>query len=395
VKQQATSVAIVPEAPPDRAELVHRARALAPKLRERAAQSEALRHVPDETIPDLAQSGVLKSAQPTRFGGSGLGLDAVCEIAMELGKGDGSQGWVANIYALMGYFVGLFDERVQREVWGSNPNALIAGSIVPHGNKACACEGGYRLAGRWGFTSGVQHADWVAIAEMTNVDDGPPQFFNFLLPASDCRIVDDWHTVGMVGTGSASVELDDVFVPAYRGVSQADIMAGKTPGARVNREPIYRMPLLGYAQLGMAAVPVGAAMGMLEDFRASVAQGLKAPNPAPGLELLQERFSRSAAELQAARLLILDASRTVMVTLERGEYLVEADAARSLRDSGYAIVLAKQAAARLFEAIGGRGLYLSGSMQRAFRDVLAGGAHASLGWEKSALRYARSILAHC
>ncbi|HVV92195.1 MAG TPA: acyl-CoA dehydrogenase family protein [Hyphomicrobiales bacterium] len=385
--QQAGPIAIAADPPPDRSELLRRARALVPALRARAEQGEALRRVPDETIADLIGSGVLRTCQPIRFGGSGLGWDAVCEIAMELGRGDGSQAWVANVYAEHAYILALFEDRAQREVWDDAPRALLAASIVPQGNDARPVEGGYRLSGRWGFTSGVHHADWIILAEMAKDAAGARHCY-FLVPAADYRILDDWHTIGMVGTGSSSVALENVFIPAHRVIANDDVTAGTTPGARFADDPLLRMPILGFAQLALAAVPIGVVAGMLDDFRPV----LRKAASGAGAELLQERYSASAAELHAARLLLLDAARGNMETLARGEALVEADAARSLRDAAYAVTLAKRAATRLFEATGGRGIYLASPMQRAFRDVQASGGHGSLNWERSALRYARSAM---
>jgi 3-hydroxy-9,10-secoandrosta-1,3,5(10)-triene-9,17-dione monooxygenase len=388
MRQQAGPVTLAADPPPDRAELLRRARALVPALRARAKQGETLRRVPDETIADLVGSGVLRTCQPIRFGGSGLGWDAVCEIAMELGQGDGSQAWVANVYAEHAYILALFEERAQREVWDAAPNALLAASIVPQGNDVRPVDGGYRLSGRWAFTSGVHHADWIILAEVAKEAAGERHGY-FLVPAADYRILDDWHTIGMVGTGSSSVALEDVFVPAHRVIANDDVVAGTTPGARSSDDPLLRMPILGFAQLALAAVPVGVALGMLDDFRAVLRKAIGRP----GAELLQQRYSASAAELQAARLLLLDAARDNMERLGRGEPLGEAAAARSLRDAAYAVLLAKQTAARLFEATGGRGIYLASPMQRAFRDVEASGGHGSLNWERSALRYARFAVA--
>ena len=232
-------------------------------------------------------------------------------------------------------------------------------------------QSGFRISGRWSFASGVHHAKWIILGEIPGGGTDRADGFLFLVPASQYRIDDDWHTVGMAGTGSASVVLEDVFVPAHRALATRDINAGAAPGTRLNTAPLYRMPVLGYAQLALAAVPIGAAIGMVEDFAAFL-------RGRPASELLHERLSEAAAETHAATLVLMDCARDIMARLTAGGTLGEADAARSGRDGAYAVRLARQAVTRLFEVTGGHGLYLSGPMQRAFRDVLGAAAHGSL-----------------
>jgi 3-hydroxy-9,10-secoandrosta-1,3,5(10)-triene-9,17-dione monooxygenase len=373
----------------DRTEMLARARELTPILRERAREAEALRRMPDNTVADLIDSGLLRLCQPARFGGSELGWDVLCESSIELGQGDGSQAWVANIYGQHPMFVALFEDEAQHEVWDPDPNALICASIIPPGNKVETARGGFRLSGRWSFASGVHHAHWVIVGDIIGGD--PKDHRVFLVPRADYRIDDDWHTLGMSGTGSASVVVEDIFVPAHRVVSMRAINAGEAPGTRVNTAPLYRMPLLGFAQLALAAVPVGVAHGMVEDFRRFVA-GRSGGAAAPGMELLHERFAEAAAETRSAELLLMDTARRNSAKLEAGEALGEEDAARSMRDGGYAVTLARRAAMQLFEVTGGRGLHLTQPLQRGLRDVLGASAHGSLGWQRNALAYARHAL---
>lgn len=342
--------------------------------------------MPDNTVADLVDSGLLR---PARFGGSELSWDVLCEASIALGQGDGSQAWVANVYGHHPMFVALFEDEAQHEIWDRDPNALICASIIPPGNKVEAANGGFRLSGRWSFASGVHHAHWIILGDIVGGD--PKDHRLFLVQRADYRIDDDWHTLGMAGTGSASIVVDDVFVPAHRIVSMGDINAGKAPGTRINKAPLYRMPLLGFAQLALAAVPVGVALGMVGDFRHFVT-GRSGAAPS-GMELLHERFAEASAETRSAELLLIDSTRQNTVKLEAGGALDEGDAARSVRDGGYSVMLARRAAMRLFEVTGGRGLHLSQPLQRAFRDVMGASAHGSLGWQRNGLAYARYALA--
>ena len=376
----------------ERAEILKRASTLVPILRERAARCEQLRRVPDETIADLVDSRLLRICQPARFGGGERGWDTLCEMSIEMAQGDGSQAWVANVYAEHPYIVAMFEDAAQHDVWDDDPDALIAASLLPVGNRAEKVDGGYRLSGKWPFASGIFHASWAIIGEVGEAGEGQRDHLLFLVPRANFTIDDDWFTVGMTGTGSASVVLDDAFVPAHRVIRGTDILAGETPGTRVNTGPLYRMPLMGFAQTALAAVPIGVAQSMVDDFKNLIRAKSRGPTPVVGLELLCARLSEAAAEVHAATMLLVEASRKNMNKLADGVALAEADAAITMRDSGYALLLAKRAATRVFEATGAHGTYLSTPIQRGFRDVEVAGNHGSLTWERSALRYAQAAL---
>lgn len=369
-----------------------RAAALVPILRERAAQGDRLRRLPDETAADLVASRLLRLCQPARFGGGEQGIDVLCETLIELGRGDGSQAWIASVYGAMAYQAALFEDKAQHEVWDGNPDAIIAGSLVPVGNRIEKVEGGHRLSGRWPFNSGVHHAHWLILGDMADVGIGKPAHAYFLVPARDYRIEDDWFAVGLSGTGSSTVVLDKVFVPSHRLLLNQDMNEGKAPGTRVNSHPLYRMPLFGYLQLGLASVPVGVAVGMVDDFKAFLRAKGGGPLPVAGIDLLYSRLADAAAESHAATLLVREAAGRVMKKLAEGGKLDDTDAGLAMRDTGYALKLAKRAATSIFEATGAHGLYLSNAIQRGYRDIHAAGNHGSLNWERCVLRYGQSAM---
>ncbi len=376
----------------DSTETLKRAVALAPTLREHAPRGDQLRRLPDQTAEDMVASALLRLCQPARFGGSEQGIDVLCEALIELGRGDGSQAWVASVYGAMAYQTALFEDEAQHDVWDGNPDAIIAGSLVPVGNRVEKVEGGHRLSGRWPFNSGVHHAHWLILGDIADVGTGKPEHAYFLLPASDYRIDDDWFAVGLAGTGSSTVVLDNVFVPSHRKLLNRDMNEGKAPGARVNTFPLYRMPLFGYLQLVLASVPVGVAAGMVDDFKTLLRAKSGGPAPVAGIDLLYARLADAAAGSHAAILLVREAVRRVMKKLTDGGKLDDADAGLAMRDSGYALKLAKLAATQIFEATGAHGLFLSNPIQRGYRDIHAAGNHGSLNWERSALRYAQTAM---
>lgn len=371
-------------------EIVARAEALAPVLRGRAAQAERARRMPDETMADLIAAGLTRIVMPSGFGGYDMGWDVLCGSSMALARGCGSQAWVGNIFAEHNFLIGLFPAEAQRDVWGADPDAVASSSFIPRGNAVEAVDGGYLLSGRWSFQSGVHHSRWSVVGEVApGADGGPPGHHYFLVPAEDRTVIDDWHTIGMAGTGSCTVALDRAFVPAHRTLANRLVAAGETPGAALNPAPVFRMPMIGFSLLALAAVVVGIAEAMTAGFADHIGARAASGRLRPGAEAMPVRLAEAVAETRAARLLVLDAARANMARLEAGGRLDEDDAAVSRRDGAFAARLARRAAARLFEGTGGHGVYAGSHLQRSYRDILAAGAHAGLSWDAAAAGYGR------
>src|SRR6185295_13726841 len=189
--------------------LLSRARELVPTLRKRAADAEKLRRIPEETIADLRGAGLFRTLQPAVLGGHELPLDEAVLITATIAEGCGSTGWVQGIYSDHCATLGMFDGRAQQDVWGASPDSLISSGFQPVG-RAVPVEGGYRLSGRWPFSSGCDHADWALIRSFAPaaVATEPPELYMFLVPRTDYTIVDNWHVMGMNATGSKDFELN-------------------------------------------------------------------------------------------------------------------------------------------------------------------------------------------
>src|SRR3954469_13390835 len=204
-------------------------RALAPKLKERAQHSDALRRCPDETIADYIEAGLVRVCQPKRHGGYELGWDVLCEVSQILAAACGSQGWVQRIFADHAHMLASFDAQAQEDVWGPDPNIFISASFDPTG-RARRVGDGFIFSGRHGFSSGIDHVGWMICGGMIVEDeklDGP---HFFLVPKSDATVIDDWHVMGLQGTGSKSFEVKEKFIPTHRFLDGRLARAGAGPG---------------------------------------------------------------------------------------------------------------------------------------------------------------------
>ena len=250
---------------PDVSELLRKADEIAIAVRERAGQTEQDRRVSAEMVQRMRESGLFRVLQPREFGGFEYGFDVYVEIAAKVAAGCPSSGWVCSIAMVHQWFIALFPLQAQRDVWGQNAGAIAYGSYAPSGT-AHPCDGGHRVSGKWSFASGCDNAQWLLLGGKAAFEDGTPSSAFFLVEATDCTIEDDWFTMGLEGTGSKTVVVDDVFVPHHRTVRVAELIAGSAPGTKVRDNPLYQVPLLAVLPLCLAAPAMGMAQGAFDTF---------------------------------------------------------------------------------------------------------------------------------
>ena len=373
-------------------DLIAKAEALVPALKARTEKAEADRRLPEETVVELSDSGLLNICVPARFGGYEQPWDVLCRVSHILARGCGSQAWCANIYNDHCQLLGGFPLEAQEEVWGPGKPARISASIAPEG-KAKHVSGGARLTGRLRYSSGVDHAHWVIAGGMI-VDDGkPPQRAYFLVPRREITIIDDWHVVGLAGTGSKSFVVDDVFVPQHRILDGVHYDEGTGPGTSVNTAAVYRMPRFDVAGTSFAAV----ALGIAETFLAEYVANTRGRRNVLGLVAEQQGaqigVGVSAAELMAAERLIFGVARDAMAVLERGERLDSEQRQRTRLGAAYGAQLCLSAMQRLFNAAGAGALFTESTLQRLMRDLYAVAAHRALTWDACSSGYGAMMLA--
>jgi 3-hydroxy-9,10-secoandrosta-1,3,5(10)-triene-9,17-dione monooxygenase len=368
---------------PTQEELLDRAREMAPRLRERAARCEAERCVPVETIEDYRQSGLIRMSMPARYNGYELGWDVLCEVTQILAAACGSQAWIQRICADHAQMVATFPAQTQEDVWGADPDVLVSAAFDPVG-RAKKVDGGFIYSGRHGFSSGIDHASWMICGGF--IQDGErldgPHFF--LVPRTDAVVIDDWHVVGLAGTGSKSFEVKDAFVPGHRFLDGAKARIGASPGSKINDAAVYRTPRGGITSTGFAALCVGMARGILEDWYTYTRPRKSRGIPIAKQESVQVMAARCHAEIDAAEALYLNIIRDAMRRLERRETLSEMYLATARRNVAYACLTSLEAATRLFNAGGGRLLYEGNPIARQYQNLLGGAAHHGVNWERAA-----------
>lgn len=378
-----------------RERLIERARRLLPVLRERAEATSAARRVPEETIRDYWDAELFYLLKPRKFGGPEVRIDTVFEVAGELARGDGSAAWVWTVMGVHDLFLALFPEEAQQEYWAKD-RTLSASSFAPSG-KIAPASGGVTLSGKWSFCSGVDNAQWMilgAFAGMVGTDPPIPDIRYLLLPRADCKIIDDWNVLGLRGTGSKTVIVENVFVPNHRMVKNEDLVNGTAPGSEVHESPLYRAPVWAVFPFCISSPANGMARGAFECYIGEMKSRASAFDHSPLAKkpTIQLRLAEAGALIDAGGLLYKRSLTETIDMIMKGETLPLEHRIRSRRDQGYSISMARRAAELLLGAEGGKGLYEANHVQRAFRDLQAVAGHIVGNWDMPALNYGQVIL---
>ncbi len=358
--------------------------ALIPTLRERAQRAEEERILLPETLADLHRVGALRVLQPKRWGGMEFDYVAYVDFAEVVARGDASTGWNVGNLLIHHWLLALYDERAQQEVWGENPEALIASGIAyPQGNGKRTTDGGapgFMVSGRWNFSSAVNIADWNMLACIVRDGDKVVDHRMCLMHKSQYEIVDDWHVLGMRSTGSLTVVAEEVFVPEHRALCMYDARGGDGfPGAGGNPNPLYRVPLSALGAHGIGGAAVGNAQAGLDltiehvKARSTSYQSLKMRD----IQTVQARLGAAGARIDAARQLLRANCGEAMEIARRNAIADASTKLRFKRDLAFAAALATEAVDLLHAMAGANGIYDSYPIQRIFRDAHALGSHFS------------------
>ena len=365
-------------------EAMGRARALVPALRERADRAEAAREMSKETLDDLHRAGLLRYHQPRRWGGMELDFVSLFDVPAEIGRGCASTAWnVANL-GVHHWMLALYDERAQDEVWGDNPDALIASGIAYPQGRGRRVDGGFVITGFWNFSSGVDAADWNMLAVTVRDGERVIDHRMCLVPRSDYEIVDDWHVLGMRSTGSKSVRATDLFVPEHRALCMYLARGGgEFPGARANPNPLYRVPLSALGSHCLSAAGVGNAQAALELTIEAIRERSTSYTAMRmrDFQAVQLRVAAAGAKVDAARLVIrTDCLEAQRIAGEHRAPTVE-EKLRFKRNVAYAMGLCTEAVDALHALAGANGIYDRYPIQRLFRDQHALTGHIGFSWD--------------
>jgi alkylation response protein AidB-like acyl-CoA dehydrogenase len=368
-----------------RAELLERATALVPVLRERALETERLRRIPPHTVRDLVDSGLIRLGVPDRFGGAGIDYDLAYDVAIELGRACGAAAWCYSLWTVHAWMIGHFPEQAQVDFYASGPDVLCASSFAAtDAVRSEPCQGGLRISGRWEFSSGSDPANWVMLGV------GPPGVLG-LVPRADFQVVDTWFASGLCGSGSNDIVVEDAFVPTHRMLDINRAGVDDFTAWELHHRATYHVPLRALLALDLVAPLVGIAQGMVDEFVRRIRDTPGGARAAQS-EVTQLRLAEASAEVDAARALLRHIVDHVLEKGRLGEAFSELERVTVQRDRAFVVRLCMQAVNRLFDISGGHALFLSEPLQRFHRDAQAMSHRAGLMLESVGPLYGRIAL---
>jgi 3-hydroxy-9,10-secoandrosta-1,3,5(10)-triene-9,17-dione monooxygenase len=366
-------------------ELIERTESLLPGIAERALETERERRIPDATLREIEAAQLNRILHPARHGGLGLDYDAFFEIAWRISSACGSTGWVFSVSSVHNWQVGLADEQAQDEFFAAG-DVWSCSAFNPSGAQVEPAADGWRVSGRWQYSSGCLHADWGLLGAFVPESPAPVLL---LVPCSDFTIEDTWHVSGLRGTGSNDIVIDEpVFVPSHRSVP----LGGPDPVAVAKNERG------SYGAVGPSLIPwtlatpvLGMAQGALTTFEDKTRSRVSAFSHKDVAKMAgpQMRISAAASAIDAALALARQDIAELIARGERGDAFTDEDRVRFRRDHAYAVNLAYDATMLLARASGASSLFDSHPMQRFVRDVHAGSMQLIANWDEQAESYGR------
>jgi 3-hydroxy-9,10-secoandrosta-1,3,5(10)-triene-9,17-dione monooxygenase len=366
---------------PSPAVLIERARAMIPTLKARARDCVKARSVSAETIAEMQEAGFFRILQPKRWGGYEMHPNVFFDVQKQLAEGCMSTGWMYGVLGCHPYELALFEDRAQREVWGEDAAMLVSSTYQPVG-KVTHVEGGFRLSGRWGFSTGSTHCGWVLLGAIVpaKAEGEPFDMRTFLLPRSDYTIDEDaWHTFGLQGTGSHDIIVDDVFVPEYRTHRAIDGFLCQNPGQVENDGPLYRLPWaqvfvrsVSTAAFGGARAALKAAMDIMQS-RVSTNTG-KASKQDPMLQAALAKAYSQIQEMETTQRLTFEG---LMEIAARGEEIPMEQRALFAYQSSTVVRRVVDLVDDVMQLLGGRAIYTSSEIIQPWLDLNAARAHVA------------------
>ncbi|SDT15114.1 p-hydroxyphenylacetate 3-hydroxylase oxygenase component [Pseudomonas oryzae] len=369
-------------------------KAILPQIAANAARAERERQVPAENIALLKSIGLHRAFQPKAYGGMEISLPEFAECIVALAGACGGTAWAFSLLCTHSHQLAMFSKQLQDEIWGDNPDATASSSIAPFSTIE-EVEGGVRLSGEMGWSSGCDHAEW-AIVGMRRKNAAGELVYSFgVLPRSDYQIRDDWFAIGMRSSGSKTLVIKDAFIPNHRIQAAKDMMEGSSAGFGLYPDSkIFYAPYRPYFACGFAAISLGVAERMLAAFREKQQNRVRAYTGAsvgtatPALM----RLAESTHQVAAARAFLEKTWQEHAEFAERHQYPTRAELAYWRTNQAYAVKLCIEAVDRLFAAAGAMSWFEGNEIQRLFRDSHMTGAHAYTDYDVCAQILGRELM---
>jgi alkylation response protein AidB-like acyl-CoA dehydrogenase len=349
-----------------------RALALAPAIEAAAGDIEREGRLPADLLQRLHEARMFRMLLPRSLGGAELPPAAFSEVLEAIAAVDASTAWVIGQGSGCSLAAAYLAPGVARELFGADDAVLAWGPPGP-GGKALAVEGGYRLTGRWSFASGNRHAQWLgAHINVTEPDgslrqgpNGRPVERTLLFPRDAASVEDTWQVLGLLGTGSDSYHVENLFVPEQYSFQR------ESDAERREQGPIYRFTGINLFGFSVASISHGIARAMLAAFiRLAQSKSERTTGlPIRDSARVQTRVAESEAKLRSSRAFMLETARELYAIACAGQPFPMEARVRMRLATTWAAQQAREVADYAYTAAGTAAILDSGPFERRFRDI--------------------------
>jgi len=373
-------------------EMIRRATAMRQTLRDRQAITEAAGRILAETNDEFVKAGFYRVVQPRRFGGYEFDLATYVKVMSEVSRGCPSSGWVLALTSGHPIILADHPEQAQIEAYGSDGEYRCPslGSPVP----VQRVPGGYVVSGFWDYASGCDIATHIMASGLIPQEGAPPKPVLMLVDRKDYTIIDNWKVLGMQGSGSRRVAVENLFIPEHR-VSPLAMWVGSS-GVKVHSNPMYNGRKAAFFMIEGGAVLMGTARGMLDLYDELLRA--KPMRFAPKTKLMehhefQHYFGVAHALLDNADAALLkavqDYTDACTAQAERGVDFSEEEDRRIFLMVQQATRLAFEAADRMFTTSGTQIGQSASMLGRYYRDISVQRTHFTQQMDRTAVNFAR------
>ncbi len=363
-------------------------------LRERRAATNAHRRMLPEMRDMVRSSQVSRITQPKAWGGFGGSLRDIVEALDAIGGACGSSGWVVGQFLMHNYMLAQFSPAGQEAVWGDDPDALLSGILIPTVGRYEASDGGYRLTGRWPWVTGVDSCDWCIFAAYEADKPGPATFRHFVLPRAELTVIDVWHAMGLKGSGTNDVVLEDHFVPEHLTLPLVDMKGGESAGGHWRDEPTYVLPGYALFGLGIASPTIGIAREIVNHYNAVVKKKTSVMSGQNIADFSSQHTHFAEAKCAADGafdLLCLTAERFQAIACDERRAPTPEERARCRGTATYAAQTAVAAAQTVWTLAGASSVLDTNPLSGVYADLMVACQHYTINKDVNFKTYGRAL----
>lgn len=354
------------------------------ELRAEYRASEALGKLSDRTVEILKESGGLRLLLSKDLGGYESHPRDFLEWIIAVGTYHPSAGWVAGVCGVHPFEFSVLDPRVREEVYGEDPDTMVSSPYAPFG-RAKPVEGGYLFSGRWPYSTGTDHSDWVILGGIVDSGEtgevsarGTAEIRHFILPKDGSyEIVEgSWEVMGLSGTGSKDVMMKDVFVPEYRTVVETDMEECRYAEKYRPGVPLYRMRFMSLFPAAIVGSTLGIAAGLLRELRTYMETRVNAVGlQAKADPYLLAQYGLAAAEVEASIKHVLSDMDDLFDWVSEGNAITPEQRILVRRNQAAASARSISAVNALYRLSGSQAVQRRHLVEGFFRDLQVASSH--------------------